>query len=189
MTVKKNVKRKLGSVHFDWLKIKSEYMLADDTVSVSEVLRNNGIKRGNIGPYSAKTVGWPDERKALRIKQMEAIKKQTIKATVDEFDEYIRLLEVTRKQIAMFLRGNIKQTKDGSYILKNDNVGRLSEASLAIERVLKCHRLIRGKSTDNVAVANYHMAIVKLIEETKAGKIIELPQTTNTGAADDNNPK
>jgi hypothetical protein len=182
---------KYRNKHHDWSRIKQEYMRADDTVSVTEILRRNGFKKGNVNPASLHTAGWPTERAELRKRELEAVKKKIIQNTEHEFDEYLRLLDVTRKQIAMFLRGNMKQLADGSYLLKNDHIGKLSEASLAIERVLKSHRLIVGKTTENLGVANYHTAIVNLIRDTKAGKIIDYgkePAAESEPDNADNNP-
>ena len=157
---------------YNWQEMRADYLTSDEKTSITDILRRHGIER-NEAYITKRTSPWIVEKKRMWEKVIEKVKKKFVTNTVNEFDDYIKLINVTRQQIAIYLKNNVTQDNNGNYVLDSNKSApdKLAAISLALERILKSHRLIRGKSTENFETKNYHLAVVELMEQTRAGKI------------------
>ncbi len=133
----------------DWKKIKKEYMKSE-YISVCEFMRTIDINPLSTA-VSKHTKGWRIEKSNIGLKAVEKTKEKML----SDVDKELSALYITIRDIHTKAKDLLEE---GAITSKS-----LNNIASVIEKIFKILQLSSGKPTD--IVANYHLAIVKLVND------------------------
>lgn len=162
----------------DWNALKVEFMTTD--MSLNAIREKHNIADKNH--FYKKTEDWKEERRKLHEKTLQKIKSKALNNTVKEWERQQKLWHAVEIQAGRLLQSSLDKKK----VLK---AGEVMALTVAIEKALKCQKLILGESTENIATHSIHKHLIEINKRIESGADLEdIPQEVKDEITEDTNP-
>ncbi len=158
--------KKLGG-KYNWPALKAEWI--QENVKTGLTLNQFRLRYGVTQKTFYDTVeknNWELDRDAIVRDIEKKISAEITEDAVDIWRSQEELWETVEKQALHILQQNLDPV-DKKKLAAAMSPQDLASLTNAIERALKCRRLIKGKATEILQSENYHFALVRLTEALK----------------------
>ena len=153
----------------DWKKVREEFLQSDEDLTT--FANSRGISPGYF-ILKAKELKFLEERAKLRPLVSQEINKHAVARWVERWDMKTALLDDIDVKIADYIKNGVPVvTRDGHEFRRPPTPGDLLDLTFALEKGLRCHKLLRGEPTGEINSTNLTILLAKFVQAVEQEKI------------------
>jgi hypothetical protein len=163
----------------DWAALKAEWLTSKETLNTFRIRHKITSRNWFYAQVEAK--GWVEDKLAIEKKALAKLGDAQADLLAQDWTRQLKLWRAVENQAAAILRRFTEE--DGTP--RGMDAQELTQLASALEKALKCQKLIKGEPTgDQPIMQNFHLAVVALLEAKRRND----PSVINVDAAPDAAP-